>query len=80
MRVVIADDSTLLREGIASFVRSEGIDVVARDLEPLRQHDLEGVAGEDVLLHGVDRGAEAVLAERRRRRRWQRRIDLRSRR
>ena len=29
MRVVIADDSRLLREGIASFVRSEGIDVVA---------------------------------------------------
>jgi DNA-binding NarL/FixJ family response regulator len=26
---VIADDSPLLREGIASFVRSEGIDVVA---------------------------------------------------
>jgi DNA-binding NarL/FixJ family response regulator len=29
MRVVIADDSQLLREGIASFVRGEGIDVVA---------------------------------------------------
>lgn len=29
MRVVIADDSRLLREGIASFLRSEGIDVVA---------------------------------------------------
>ena len=29
MRVVIADDSRLVREGIASFVRSEGIDVVA---------------------------------------------------
>jgi DNA-binding NarL/FixJ family response regulator len=29
VRVVIADDSPLLREGIASFVRSEGIDVVA---------------------------------------------------
>ena len=29
MRVVIADDSALLREGIASFVRSEGIEVVA---------------------------------------------------
>ena len=29
MRVVIADDSALLREGIASFVRGEGIDVVA---------------------------------------------------
>jgi DNA-binding NarL/FixJ family response regulator len=29
VRVVIADDSRLLREGIASFVRSEGIDVVA---------------------------------------------------
>jgi DNA-binding NarL/FixJ family response regulator len=29
VRVVIADDSPLLREGIASFVRGEGIDVVA---------------------------------------------------
>jgi DNA-binding NarL/FixJ family response regulator len=29
VRVVIADDSPLLREGIASFVRSEGIEVVA---------------------------------------------------
>src|SRR3954469_13861586 len=29
MRVVIADDSPLLREGIVSFVRGEGIDVVA---------------------------------------------------
>jgi DNA-binding NarL/FixJ family response regulator len=29
VRVVIADDSRLLREGIASFVRSEGIEVVA---------------------------------------------------
>jgi len=29
VRVVIADDSTLVREGIASFVRGEGIDVVA---------------------------------------------------
>jgi DNA-binding NarL/FixJ family response regulator len=30
VRVVIADDSRLLREGIASFVRAEGIDVVAQ--------------------------------------------------
>jgi DNA-binding NarL/FixJ family response regulator len=29
VRVVIADDSPLVREGIASFVRGEGIDVVA---------------------------------------------------
>ena len=29
MRVVIADDSRLVREGIASFLRSEGIEVVA---------------------------------------------------
>ena len=29
MRVVIADDSRLLREGIASFVRGEDIEVVA---------------------------------------------------
>ena len=30
MRVVIADDSRLLREGIVSLVRSEGIEVVAQ--------------------------------------------------
>jgi CheY-like chemotaxis protein len=30
VRVVIADDSRLLREGIASLVRGEGIDVVAQ--------------------------------------------------
>ncbi|MEA2248730.1 MAG: hypothetical protein QOH46_3259 [Solirubrobacteraceae bacterium] len=30
MRVVIADDSRLVREGIASLVRSEGIEVVAQ--------------------------------------------------
>ena len=30
MRVVIADDSRLLREGIASFVRGEGIEVVGQ--------------------------------------------------
>jgi DNA-binding NarL/FixJ family response regulator len=37
VRVVIADDSRLLREGIASLVRGEGIDVVAQaaDLEEL---------------------------------------------
>jgi DNA-binding NarL/FixJ family response regulator len=29
VRVVIADDNRLLREGVASFVRGEGIDVVA---------------------------------------------------
>ena len=34
MRVVIADDSQLLREGIASFVRSEGIEVVAEASGP----------------------------------------------
>ena len=34
MRVVIADDSPLLREGIASFVRSEGIEVVAEAANP----------------------------------------------
>ena len=34
MRVVIADDSQLLREGIASFVRGEGIDVVAEASSP----------------------------------------------
>ena len=30
MRVVVADDSRLLREGIASFVRGEGIEVVGQ--------------------------------------------------
>jgi DNA-binding NarL/FixJ family response regulator len=34
VRVVIADDSRLLREGIASFVRGEGIDVVAEASNP----------------------------------------------
>ena len=34
MRVVIADDSPLLREGIASFVRGEGIEVVAEASSP----------------------------------------------
>jgi DNA-binding NarL/FixJ family response regulator len=34
MRVVIADDNRLLREGIASFLRSEGIDVVAESSSP----------------------------------------------
>jgi DNA-binding NarL/FixJ family response regulator len=34
VRVVIADDSPLLREGIASFVRGEGIEVVAEASNP----------------------------------------------
>jgi DNA-binding NarL/FixJ family response regulator len=34
VRVVIADDSPLVREGIASFVRGEGIDVVAEASSP----------------------------------------------
>ena len=34
MRVVIAEDSPLLREGIASFVRGEGIEVVAEASNP----------------------------------------------
>ena len=34
MRVVIADDSRLLREGIASLVRGEGIEVVAQASDP----------------------------------------------
>jgi DNA-binding NarL/FixJ family response regulator len=34
VRVVIADDSPLVREGIASFVRSAGIDVVAEASSP----------------------------------------------
>jgi DNA-binding NarL/FixJ family response regulator len=34
VRVVIADDSLLVREGIASFVRGEGIDVVAEASSP----------------------------------------------
>jgi DNA-binding NarL/FixJ family response regulator len=34
MRVVIADDSALLREGIASFVRGEGFEVVAEASSP----------------------------------------------
>ncbi|HEX4673600.1 MAG TPA: response regulator transcription factor [Solirubrobacteraceae bacterium] len=42
MRVVIADDSRLLREGIASIVRGEGIEVVAL------------ASGPDELLAAVD--------------------------
>jgi DNA-binding NarL/FixJ family response regulator len=42
VRVVIADDSRLLREGIASLVRGEGIEVVAQ------------AAGADELLVAVD--------------------------
>jgi DNA-binding NarL/FixJ family response regulator len=42
VRVVIADDSPLVREGIASFLRGEGIDVVAE------------AAGPDELLEAVD--------------------------
>jgi DNA-binding NarL/FixJ family response regulator len=34
VRVVIADDSRLLREGIASFVRGEGIEVVGQAASP----------------------------------------------
>jgi DNA-binding NarL/FixJ family response regulator len=34
VRVVIADDSRLLREGIASLVRAEGIDVAAQAADP----------------------------------------------
>jgi DNA-binding NarL/FixJ family response regulator len=34
VRLVIADDSRLVREGIASFLRSEGIDVVAQADNP----------------------------------------------
>ena len=48
MRVVIADDSRLLREGIASLVRSEGIEVVAE------------AAGPEELLAAVDEHAPDV--------------------
>jgi DNA-binding NarL/FixJ family response regulator len=34
VRVVIADDSPLVREGIASFLRGEGIEVVAESASP----------------------------------------------
>jgi DNA-binding NarL/FixJ family response regulator len=34
VRIVIADDSPLVREGIASFLRGEGIDVVAEAASP----------------------------------------------
>jgi DNA-binding NarL/FixJ family response regulator len=48
VRVVIADDSRLLREGIASLVRGEGIDVVAQ------------AATADELLAAVDEHAPDV--------------------
>ena len=34
MRVVIADDNLLTREGIAALVRREGIDIVAAAASP----------------------------------------------
>ena len=34
MRVVIADDSTLIREGITSLLRSAGVEVVAQSADP----------------------------------------------
>jgi DNA-binding NarL/FixJ family response regulator len=48
VRVVIADDSPLVREGIASFVRGEGIEVVAE------------ASGPEELLAAVDRHAPDV--------------------
>jgi hypothetical protein len=51
----------------------ERVDVAARDVEALGQHDLEGIAGGDVVLDPPDRVLEAGLAEGRARRR-QRRI------
>jgi glycine hydroxymethyltransferase len=47
---------------------------VARHVEALRQHHLEGVAGEDVLAHALDRRLELLAGERRRRQ-----LDLRER-
>jgi len=46
VRVVIADDSPLVREGIASFVRGEGIDVVAEASSP--DELLEAVAAHEI--------------------------------
>jgi len=48
VRVVIADDSPLVREGIASFLRGEGLEVVAE------------AAGPDELLEAVDEHAPDV--------------------
>jgi DNA-binding NarL/FixJ family response regulator len=73
VRVVIADDSRLLREGIASFVRGEGIDVVAEAssadelLAAVDQHEPD-VAIVDIRMPPTqtDEGIQAAHAIRRR--------------
>lgn len=52
MRVVIAEDDALLREGLASLLRDEGIDVVAVTKTAENLHDL--VAAHDATLAVVD--------------------------
>ena len=52
MRVVIADDSPLLREGIVSFVRSEGVDVVA-----------EASTGEELLEAVEEHGPDLAIVD-----------------
>jgi DNA-binding NarL/FixJ family response regulator len=73
VRVVIADDSRLIREGIASFVRGEGIDVVAEAStadELLEAVDLHGpdVAIVDIRMPPTqtDEGIQAAHEIRRR--------------
>jgi len=73
VRVVIADDSPLLRDGIASFVRGEGIEVVAEASSPdellaaVDEHDPD-LAIVDIRMPPTqtDEGIQAAHAIRRR--------------
>jgi DNA-binding NarL/FixJ family response regulator len=73
VRVVIADDSRLLREGIASLVRGEGIEVVAQAAGPDELLERVGEYAPDVAIVDIrmpptqtDEGIQAAHAIRRR--------------
>lgn len=75
MRVVIAEDDTLLREGLAALLRAEGIDVVAAQAdadqlhETIEEHDAD-LAIVDVRMPPTytDEGLRAAIEVRSRRR------------
>jgi len=60
VRVVIADDVRLLREGIASLVRDQGIEVVAQAstadelLAAVEEHDAHAGMAAAQLVRGLD--------------------------
>jgi DNA-binding NarL/FixJ family response regulator len=73
VRVVIADDSPLVREGIASFVRGEGIEVVAEASNPAELLDAVDAHEPDVAIVDIrmpptqtDEGIQAAHEIRRR--------------